>query len=203
MFRLNRYSDANPNYYINMMFPNHLFIRLREVRILALFVCCILISSCSKEASISIPDHLTGSEWAMYTEETDYTLRFTSDSECTFTEQTADAEPTEYHYNYIYRNPDLTLIPRDQDREILSGSLYRWDKKSIGMTLYAPDGTVVFHASKNVEYIWQCRFSATCSVHCRPAVRRYRAPCFLRPASKWTTISGAMLPSLRLRSTPC
>ena len=59
-----------------MMFPNHLFIRLREVRILALFVCCILISSCSKEASISIPDHLTGSEWAMYTEETDYTLRF-------------------------------------------------------------------------------------------------------------------------------
>gem|GEM_PF-1713750 len=155
MFRLNRYFDANPNYYINMMFPNHLFIRLREVRILALFVCCILISSCSKEASISIPDHLTGSEWAMYTEETDYTLRFTSDSECTFTEQTADAEPTEYHYNYIYRNPDLTLIPRDQDREILSGSLYRWDKKSIGMTLYAPDGTVVFHASKNVDYIWQ------------------------------------------------
>ena len=49
----------------------------------------------------------------------------------------------------------LTLIPRDQDREILSGSLYRWDKKSIGMTLYAPDGTEVFHASKNVDYIWQ------------------------------------------------
>ncbi|MFR4026608.1 MAG: hypothetical protein ACLTZY_14145 [Alistipes indistinctus] len=111
----------------------------------------------------------------MSPKETDYTLRFTSDSECTFTEQTADAEPTEYHYNYIYRNPDLTLIPRDQDREILSGSLYRWDKKSIGMTLYAPDGTVVFPcfekrrlylAMKILRYLFRPLPSGCAAVSC-------------------------------------
>lgn len=112
-------------------------------------------AGCSKEETLPVPRSLAGSEWEMKTEEPTVVLKFISENECTLVEQPADGEPTEYRYDYTYDIPDLTLTPHDENREILSGSILQWDKKNISMTLYAPDGTVVFQASKSIGSIWQ------------------------------------------------
>lgn len=112
--------------------------------------------SCSKERTISIPKRLTGSEWTMNGEAGIKVMKFLSDTECTLTEEPPQGEPRTFHYDYSYHNPDLTLTPRDPERVPLTGSIIRWDSQSIGMTLHAPDGEVVFHADKSLGYyIWQ------------------------------------------------
>ncbi len=112
---------------------------------------CFMCISCSKERTISIPKRLTGSEWTMNGEAGIKVMKFLSDTECTLTE-----EPRTFHYDYSYHKPDLTLTPRDPERVPLTGSIIRWDSQSIGMTLHAPDGEVVFHADKSLGYyIWQ------------------------------------------------
>lgn len=112
-------------------------------------------AGCSKEETLPVPRSLAGTEWEMKTEETTLVFRFLSENECTLVEQPATGGPAEYRYDYTYDIPDLTLEPHDENREILSGSVFRWNKKSIGMTLHAPDGTVVFQASKSIGSIWQ------------------------------------------------
>lgn len=129
------------------------FIHLQYFYVLIMCFMCI---SCSKDPSISIPKRLTGSEWTMNGEAGNKTLKFLSDTECTLTEEPPQGEPRSFHYDYSYHKPDLTLTPRDPERVPLTGSIFRWDSQSIGMTLHAPDGEVVFHADKSLGYyIWQ------------------------------------------------
>lgn len=138
------------------MLINRSIIRLRAVKFFAFAVCVLFAASCSKERTISIPKRLTGSEWTMNGEAGSKTLKFLSDTECTLTEEPPQGEPRTFHYDYSYHKPDLTLTPRDPERVPLTGSIIRWDSQSIGMTLHAPDGEVVFHADKSLGYyIWQ------------------------------------------------
>lgn len=138
------------------MFKHCLSIRLRAVNFFAFAVCVLFAASCSKERTISIPKRLTGSEWTMNSEAGNKTLKFLSDTECTLTEEPPQGESRTFHYDYSYHKPDLTLTPRDPERVPLTGSIIRWDSQSIGMTLHAPDGEVVFHADKSLGYyIWQ------------------------------------------------
>lgn len=116
---------------------------------------CLMCISCSKEPTISIPRRLTGSEWTMNAEAGNQVLKFLSDTECVLTEEPSQGESRTFHYDYSYRKPDLILTPREPERVVLTGSIIRWDSRSIGMTLYAPDGDVAFRAEKSVgNNIW-------------------------------------------------
>lgn len=138
------------------MFKHCLSIRLRAVKFLAFTVCVLFAASCSKERTISIPKRLAGSEWTMNGEAGIKVMKFLSDTECTLTEEPPRGKPQTFHYDYSYRKPNLTLMPRDPKRVVLTGSIVRWDSQSIGMILHDPDGRDVFRADKSLGYYdWQ------------------------------------------------
>ncbi len=100
---------------------------------------------------MEIPDSLRESVWTMWTEDGSKELAFHSLFECTLTEKPLDGTPVEYRYIYKYNKPNLELRPYDEGRgEELTGSIFRWDDHSIGMSLYtSTDNTIVFSSSKS------------------------------------------------------
>lgn len=130
---------------------------LKMINVVGIFILttfCALTASCSKEETISIPKRLSGSEWSMWTEEYTAWLKFTSESQCVYSETTTDGITSEYHYSYTYEKPNLSLTPVDKDRELLSGYIEKASSKSIVMKIYTPSGKDFFEAWNSVLFDW-------------------------------------------------
>lgn len=122
------------------------------VRIVILTTFCASFVGCTDEETISIPKHLSGGEWSMWTEEYTALLRFTTESQCVYKETAADDTTVEYNYTYKYEKPNLTLTPADTQREILTGYIEKEDSKSICMRLYTPDDKEFFVALQTIYF---------------------------------------------------
>jgi len=120
----------------------------------ALLLVCILSGSCSKQRTISIPNKLADTEWSMRTPEGKIVLKFTSETECVYSEPSGDGEsgPKVTRYEYEYRKPDLYITSLDADKRKIYGNIEQKDPMCIELQLYDEEGTAFFWAGKSVYY---------------------------------------------------
>lgn len=129
-----------------MLHSKKLFQKANVVSIYILATFCMLAASCSDEETISIPKNLAGSQWSMWFESQTTSLKFTTESQCEYSETPANNNAETYFYTYKYDKPNLTLIPLDSQREILTGYIVKKDSRSIALYLFTPEGNEFFVA---------------------------------------------------------